>query len=111
MPARYKNSCRFNASPFILQNAVQGALNDLGAGSIAWSADDRQVTAKIGVNFSSWGENITAVIDPSGEVVVESACLFPLQIFDWGKNANNCHNFLEAVGRRLTPEIEIVSAS
>lgn len=51
-----------------------------------------QLTASVNTNWKSWGENLTIYVDeaPGGTVVrIRSACAFPLQIVDWGKNKTN----------------------
>jgi len=80
---------------------MRGALQDVGAKSIEWSADRRRISAKIGFNFWSFGERLSAGIADDGKVQVHSVCVWPLQIIDWGKNAENCGKFLEAVAIRL----------
>ena len=105
MTARYENSQRFGAQMPNVLAAIDGALHDIGAKAIDWSADRHRVTAKIPVNFWSWGERLTASVDESGEVLVTSVCSFSLQIFDWGKNAENCWKFLFSVASRLSSEV------
>jgi len=85
-----------------IPGAVDRALREIGAKSIRWTR--RQVTADMGWNFWSWGENLTIEISRSGEVRVRSQCSFPLQIVDWGKNGRNCKALLDAVARRLGVE-------
>jgi hypothetical protein len=50
------------------------------------------LSASVDTNWKSWGEKITVNVDqvPEGtRVRIRSACAFPLQIFDWGKNKGN----------------------
>jgi hypothetical protein len=105
MAARFENSRRFRAQMPNVLAAIDGALRDIGVTVIEWSADRHRVTGKIGVSFWSWGERLTASVDESGEVQVSSVCSFPLQIIDWGKNAENCRKFLASVASRLGSEV------
>jgi signal peptidase I len=86
--------------PTILE-AIDRALRDLGAKSIKWSNDRRQVSARMSASFWSWGERLTVDTDESGEVRVSSVCEFPLQVIDWEKNARNCRKFLQALSGHL----------
>ncbi len=101
MAASFENSRRFSASFQAVQTAVNGAMQDIGARSIRWSSD-RQVSGKVCLNFRSWGEVIHATFDGDGNVWVRSVCAFPLQPFDWGRNADNCRRLLEFINARLT---------
>lgn len=50
------------------------------------------LTASVNTNWRSWGEKLSVHVDetPDGTVVrIRSACAFPLQLFDWGKNKDN----------------------
>jgi hypothetical protein len=58
--------------------------------------DVLEYTAPIG--FGSWGESIRIALE--GESVrVRSACRFPLQIIDWGRNRGNVECVREAIRR------------
>ena len=48
---------------------------------------------------------MNATVDDLGKVTVSSECVFPLQLFDWGKNRANCRKFLECVANRLATQI------
>ena len=37
--------------------------------------------------------NVNRISENKIEVLFKSKCLFPLQIFDWGKNERNCNKF------------------
>jgi hypothetical protein len=82
---------------------MEVALGDVGAKPMEWSADRRRVTARITGGFwSRWGsERLTATVDDSGEVQVRSVSSNPIQLFDSGKNQENCQEFLESVARRI----------
>lgn len=104
MAAQYDESRRFDAQlPFIAE-AVDGALRDIGAYAIDWSTDRQRVTAELHVNVWSWGERLDVEIDAAGEVHVRSTCVFPLQVFDWGKNRRNCHKLLAKTATRIQSE-------
>lgn len=104
MAARFDNSRLFCYSATALVPAVEGALRDVGANSIEWSSDHRSVSAWLGANLWSWGERLDVAIEESGKIRVTSTCRFPLQMLDWGKNADNCRKLLESVASRLATE-------
>jgi hypothetical protein len=101
MAASAEDSEVFDAPFDDIADAIDAALDDIGASSVQWSRSGRSVTASKGINFWSWGENLTVEVSRSGEVWVRSECAFPLQIVDWGKNGRNCRALLDAVARRL----------
>lgn len=50
------------------------------------------LSATANVNWRSWGEKITVRISEAQggtNVSIRSACAFPLQLLDWGKNKSN----------------------
>lgn len=68
------------------------------------SITDTTFTARVPINFSSWGENITIVLSPldgGTRVSVRSTCAFPLQVVDWGKNRRNVTHILASIESRL----------
>ena len=75
-------------------------LHDIGASGVRWPDDDL-ARASMGFSFWSYGEGLTVEVFDDGEVAVESACSFPLQLVDWGKNARNCRRLLDAIDDRL----------
>ena len=48
-----------------------------------------QISARAGVNFRSWGENIHVYVDTEDRVDITSESRFPLTVVDWGKNRWN----------------------
>lgn len=57
--------------------------------------DNGRILAKAGFSAFSWGEEILISIEEDGNVTMESACVFPLQIISWGKNKNNVNRFFK----------------
>ena len=96
-------SRRFDAPRKRLLDAVDAALEDLGATGVRWSRDDTAARASMPMQFFvSYGENLTVEVFDDGEVEVRSEYAFPLQLFDFvGKNARNCRQLLDAIGDRL----------
>lgn len=94
---------RFDAPRKRLLEAVDAALEDIGATGVRWSRDDTTVRASMPMQFFvSYGENLTVEVFEDGEVEVRSEYAFPLQLFDFvGKNARNCRQLLDAIEDRL----------
>jgi hypothetical protein len=55
----------------------------------------------VGVNFWSWGEQVSVEIDREGTVQIESRCRLPTQCLDWGKNQRNVDAFLKLVEEKV----------
>ena len=83
-----------------LLDAVDAALEDIGAAGIRWPDDDF-ARASMGFSLWSYGEDLTVEVSDDGEVTVTSECSFPLQLVDWGKNSRNCRRLLDAIDDRL----------
>lgn len=96
-------SRRFRAPMKRLLDAVDAALEDIGATNLRWSRDGHSVKAGMPFTFFiSYGENLDVHVYEDGEVEVTSRYAFPLQLFDWvGKNARNCKQLLDAIEDRL----------
>ncbi len=45
--------------------------------------------SRFGINALSWGENIKIKFLADRNISVESRCVYPLQLIDWGKNKGN----------------------
>jgi hypothetical protein len=97
---RVKQSRVYDASWHRLLDAVDAALEDIGASGIRWPDEDL-ARASMGFSFWSYGEDLTVEVFDDGEVTVRSECSFPLQWIDWGKNARNCRRLLDAIDDRL----------
>ena len=96
-------SRRFDAPRKRLLDAVDAALEDIGATGVRWSRDDTAARASMPMQFFvSYGENLTVEVFDDGEVEVRSEYAFPLQLFDFvGKNARNCRRLLDAISDQL----------
>ncbi|WP_101642085.1 DUF1499 domain-containing protein [Brevibacterium antiquum] len=71
---------------FEVLRSQQGA-----AGSIATSRPG-VLCASFKTKWRSWGERITVQVGQASDgtvVRIRSACAFPLQAFDWGRNKGN----------------------
>lgn len=97
---RSKRSRRYDASWNRLLDAVDAALEDIGASGIRWPDEDL-ARASMGFSLFSYGEDLTVEVFDDGEVTVASECSFPLQLIDWGKNSRNCRRLLDAIDDRL----------
>ena len=83
---------------------TRSALDDLG-----WQYEPLSncvFLARVPVNFMSWGEKLKVEISPDGSVAAESKCSYPLQAFDWGKNAENIKVFFSKFESFMKFELE-----
>jgi hypothetical protein len=90
---------RYDASGGELLDAVDQALEELG-----WDADytgPSSLSARVGVNFLSWGERVSINVR-DGKVRVRSECSLPTQCFDWGKNRQNVDRLLDCIDKVLS---------
>ena len=99
MAASYEAGTSYKVPLDELRAAVVKAAERVGWGGLADT--DRGFKFTIGINFWSWGENITIALDDAGTVTVKSVCSFPLQIFDWGKNRKNVQRFFACLSLLL----------
>jgi hypothetical protein len=104
MSAKYDDRQQFSQPVAEIQSAVREAFHSLGAKNIDWSSDGLQATARTGISWWSWGERMSVLIGPSGDVRVRSRCAFPMQVVDWGKNEENCRVLLGEMSRALMAE-------
>ena len=61
-----------------------------------------RIDAKIGMSFTSWGENLMAQItgdEHRAEIQVTSSSSLPTTLFDFGKNKKNVNRVLDWVSR------------
>jgi hypothetical protein len=59
------------------------------------------------MNPFTWGETVTVSLETPGVVVIESKCVFPLQIIDWGANKRNVPTFVERFTLKSTRDLKI----
>ncbi|HEY9075732.1 MAG TPA: hypothetical protein VIO61_04275 [Anaerolineaceae bacterium] len=82
----------FEAGVVIARNV----LTDLRINIIQLDPNSGIIRAKKNMSWVSWGEMIDVRITPftgGCQVWIESHCMMPTQIVDWGANANNVKNF------------------
>ncbi len=101
MASKYTDSYYFQAPNTVLVNAVHATLIETCRKTPSWTPDGNRAILTTGYNFWSYGEVINVYVQPSGEVIVNSECSFPLQLFDWGVNKRNCTRILAGVANRL----------
>ncbi len=90
-----------NLPPLVIWQALEW----LGWG-VGGTPDGSVFTGEIGMSLFSWGEKITVTRVAPQLLSISSACVFPLQWFDWGKNEKNVHRLYEvisAIGQGLPP--------
>ncbi len=96
LPAEHTLHFSAGSNPSVdLRGAVRASLHALG-----WTIrqeTNQTIAASATVSLFSWGEKITIHFLPNGSVSVTSACAFPLQIFDWGKNKQNVDRLMHAI--------------
>ena len=96
-PAYHEERVRFRCSDSELLDAAEEALEDLG-----WSphpVGKWRLRASTGISLWSWGERITVEVERDGRLFVRSACIFPTQCIDWGRNRKNIERLLREVDR------------
>jgi hypothetical protein len=75
------------------KDAVIHSLDELG-----WKYSevfDGAFEASVRITPWSWGEHVNILLNEPNHITIESICIFPLQIFDWGKNKQNVELFLK----------------
>lgn len=91
-PASFSDHVELNLSRRAAREAVSHTL-----GLLDWpfeTPDNDTFRAKIKLSPASWGERITISLSEPGMLEIRSVCLYPLQLFDWGKNKQNVTRFL-----------------
>jgi len=61
--------------------------------------------SKLG-NPGAWGEILTVSLSLPGVIEVESKCIFPLQIIDWGRNRHNVRTFIDRFSIKETRDLK-----
>ena len=88
MAKRVERTRRFSVGREVLEKAVPYALRRVGAVQVHRESTG-VTTARMRVNWCSWGEAMEVQIGDGGDVRAVSRCTFPTQIIDWGKNRRN----------------------
>jgi hypothetical protein len=96
-PAQYTEIVPFAADPQTAIETAKSALEELGLRCT--QPDPQTLRAKIGINPLSWGEVLLISIEAPNQLRIQSHCTF--QLFDWGKNRRNDHQFLQTFNRKL----------
>jgi hypothetical protein len=95
-PASSKWSQDLGTDPTLLGRFVEHAFDKL-----KWNYrrqhDTGALVARLPANMLSWGETVTVKVSDAGTVEVESRCTWPMQIFDWERNASNVNRFHAAL--------------
>lgn len=91
LPAKYDEARRYNLHFNYLSQAAVNALNALGWKYTALSP--YRFTVAVKMSLVSWGESMAINIYQDGTVQVQSKCVVPLTLFDWGKNKKNVSAF------------------
>ena len=99
-PACHEEAIGIPATPLDL--LIKRACLTLGWDLQATEAMERWVV-KVPMSFPSWGECVTIEVVENSKLRVRSSCSWPLQCFDWGKNATNV--------RRLKLAFEVFSTN
>ena len=101
MAAKHTMSRSFDSDELAIISAIESALNEMGARDIQFANDRSRVSARIGFNLRSCGENLSVSVNTPGMVQITSKCVLPTQIIDWGKNKKNCNMFMKALSARM----------
>ena len=92
-PASSNRTERFEGDPIIMRQLVSEAFDKAG-----WrykAEDEWTFIANIPMGIWSYGERLTVSIYQDGTLEVRSACVWPMQIFDWGKNERNIDKLIQ----------------
>ena len=84
-----------------IRAAVQHALNLMDARDVQWLHGGKATSAKLRMNFWSFGERLQIAITEGGKVTAQSECVMPTQVFDWKKNQRNLSVLFEHVSEYL----------
>jgi len=104
IPATHTERCSLGSqySQTALRNAVRASVEALGWQIKHESTD--QILAATPLSWDSYGERVTINFQSDGALMVSSRCVFPLQVIDWGKNAANIKQLLDAVEQQVLPQ-------
>lgn len=78
-----------------LQTLALNVVQELG-----WKIDNVQpgfIAAHTALNLLTYGETIHITLAAPDRLEIHSKCSFPLQVFDWGKNRQNCINLQNGI--------------
>src|SRR4051794_14337672 len=101
LPPYAEESVQYSRSRDELLDAIEDALDDL-----RWPyhyTGKAELSVSFSLTFGSWGERMTIAAHKDGTINVRSACVFPLQWIDWGKNQQNVDQFLHCLESVLNP--------
>ena len=86
-PAHFTQTIFISIQQHEFNQIVKESLESLECEVIEMSATE--IHSKIGINALSWGEEIKVKLHSDKRISIESRCIYPLQLFDWGKNKRN----------------------
>lgn len=99
MAAKHEKQLTVPAPPEQVAQRAQQVLASMPKVSGVWH-NPPVVTASTGVGMMSWGEKITVEISEAAggsDVRIHSACSFPLQLVDYGKNKKNVQYLVDGL--------------
>jgi hypothetical protein len=96
-PAQYTEIVPFAADPQTAIETAKSALEELGLRHT--QPDSQTLRANIKMSLDSTGEILHISIEAPNQLRVQSRC--KIQLFDWGKNKRNVHQFLQIFNRKL----------
>lgn len=94
-PASSSRTHHLDVDPIIMRQLVRDAFAKLD-----WSfeiVDRETVVARIPMNMFTYGERVTVSVDDDGKLTAKSKCLWPMQLFDWGKNKQNINELFRCL--------------
>jgi hypothetical protein len=86
-PASSSRTVQLEGDTTIIRQLVSDAFTKSG-----WRYEEESegtFIGKIPMGIWSYGERLTVSIHRDGTLEVRSVCVWPMQIFDWGKNERN----------------------
>src|SRR5690349_13527440 len=98
-------AAKYETTVALKGNAVEPLLDAVAswAASERWrvqSRTDCAIVCLVPLNLWSWGELVRVVVEHDSLRVI-SQCTFPLQVFDWGKNARNVERVRDNLVRAM----------
>ena len=98
-PASVLQQISTQANQQTLAQMAPGVLGSLGW--MNYQQGPFQFSASVSAGLMSYGETVDINLATPGMIYVSSKCSFPLQMFDWGKNARNIAMFIGRLNHQL----------
>lgn len=101
MAAYYETTRSFNGNRREVEDALLAVLNSLNLRWLGELSGKDVLTVRVPINDCSWGERIEIQFSGPSTLKVSSKCVFPFQLYDWGKNRRNVLAIVSAMDAEL----------